>query len=330
MVPTQISRLSRWLLSVSTSVFLVSSSLHASDPQPKSSVDHNLKTAESRSSRASDGDPSITQPLSPTALNVFNFGPHLFKVQYPPGVSFSGVEMTVDAVSITRSEFSQRVSNTSFAKSLCVVYSGESGDCIDYQVTCSNTAADPIACPKAPSPYISVDTSFDTQQSIVNPGFLTTPIGLNEWKNILQAFYLVKVDPTSHGRTKGFSEFVVVSQGATNQQGLGNLSLNAPFRSTDPRSFPPGSEIPVSFRLTSVGNPSQPVTDALAGLSIVRVANSSGEPVTEAWFHQSNAFVYQGGSYQYSLQAQKYPAGTYMLAIYGDAFASQQVSFTIE
>jgi hypothetical protein len=329
MVPTQISPLSRWLLSVSTSFFLVSSSLHASDPKPKASVDHNPKTAESQSSRAPDGDPSITQPLSPTALNVFNFGPHKFKVQYPPGVSFSGIEMTVDAVSITQSEFSERVANSSFAKSLCVVYT-EEGACIDYQVTCSNSASQPVACPGAPSPYISVDTSFDTEQSIINPGLLTTPIGLNEWENVMMAYYQTRIDPTAHGRTKGFSEFVAVSRGALNSQGLGKLTFNAPLRSTDPRSFPAGSVIPVSFHLTSVAHPGEPVTDSNASLSVLMVANGSEKPVSKAIFHQTYAFVYQNGSYQYPLEAQKYAAGTYILTVYGDAFAAQEVSFQIQ
>jgi hypothetical protein len=328
MVPARISRLSRWLLSVSTSVFLVSSSLRASDPQPRASVDHNPKTAESQSSRASNGDPSITEPLSPTVLNIFNFGPHIFKVQYPPGVSFSGVDMTVDAISITQSEFRGRVSNTSFANSLCVVYT-EEGACIDYQVTCSNSSGQPLTCPGAPSPYISVDTSFDTEQSIINPGLLTTPIGLNEWENALVTYYQMRIDPTAHGRTKGFSEFVAVSQGASNSQGLGNLTFNAPLRSTDPRTFPAGSVIPVSFNLVSVAHPGK-VTDASASLSVLMVANGSGKTVSKAIFHQSNAFVYENGSYQFPLQAQKYAAGKYILTVYGNAFAAQEVSFQIQ
>ena len=45
---------------------------------------------------------SISQPLSPTAPNTFNFGPHNFTVQYPAGTSFSGVSMTVAAAQATQ------------------------------------------------------------------------------------------------------------------------------------------------------------------------------------------------------------------------------------
>lgn len=276
------------------------------------------------------GSRSITQPLSPTSLNVFNFGPHSFKVQYPAGSSFSGIDMTVDTVPLTQSAFSQRVFGTQFSKAVCDVYLSEGGNCIDYQVTCSNVEHRPVPCPSVINAYIAVETSFNSNQSIVNPGFLTTPIGENSWSNILTAFYLMRIDPTARGHTKGFSEFVSVVLGASNQEGLGEFSFDAPLRNQDPRAFPPETSIPVSFTLTSIAHSGQPVTDAIAGVTVLMVSNAQGHTVSERVFSEQNAFKYVSGVYEFSLPSQTFAPGTYILTVYGDAFASHATSFTIQ
>ena len=116
----------------------------------------------------------ITQPLSPTQPNNFNFGSNNYAVQYPPNTQFSGVNMTVTAVEITQAQFQKRVAGTKFANASCIVYGGGAGNCIDDQVTCSDNAGNPITCPAEPDPTIEVQTSFTTSQAIVNPGYLTT------------------------------------------------------------------------------------------------------------------------------------------------------------
>jgi YVTN family beta-propeller protein len=269
----------------------------------------------------------ITQPLSPTQPNTFNFGTNNFVVQYPPGTSFSGVNMTVEAVEITQQQFDQRVAGTTFAHATCIVYAGAGGNCVDYEVTCSNTSGSPIACPSETSPTIAVQTTFTTLQSIVNPGFLTTPIGENEWTNIFTGF----TDPSIKGRTKGFSEFVAVSLGPSNAQGLGILSLQKPLRSTDPRVFGSGVEIPVKFQLVTTANDSQTITDAVANLSVEMVANATGQAESTVVFTLQDAFQYRPqAGYSYPLSTAGYPAGTYVLTVYGDAFAAQSVQFTVD
>jgi YVTN family beta-propeller protein len=269
----------------------------------------------------------VTQPLSPTQPNVFNFGTNNFVVQYPAGSNFSGVNMTVDAVQITQGQFSQRVAGTQFANAACIVYSGAGGNCVDYEVTCSNASTgDPVTCPSEPTPTIAIQTSFATTQSIVNPGFLTTPIGQNNWTNIFTGFS----DPTVRARTKGFSEFVAVDLGATNAQGPGSLTFEAPLRAADPRSFGSGVTIPVTFQLTSLTNPSVPVTDAVANLTLEMVSNASGQSQSTIVLALMNAFKYQSGTgYAYSLNTTGLAPGTYLLTVYGNAFAAQHVQFTI-
>jgi YVTN family beta-propeller protein len=268
---------------------------------------------------------TLTQPLSPTAPNTFNFGTNSFVVQYPPGTSFSGVNMTVEEVEITQQQFDARVAGTQFANATCIVYSGAGGNCVDYEVTCSNTAGTQITCPSESTPSIAVQTSFTTLQGIVNPGFLTTPIGENDWTNIFTGFS----DPTIKGRTKGFSEFVAVDLGASNTQGLGTLAFLAPLQPTNPRAFTGGTTIPVSFQLASVSKPGQFITDAAANLTVEMVANAAGQAQSTVVLALTNPFHLATGTYSYSLNTTGYAPGVYVLSVYGNAFAAQEVQFTI-
>jgi YVTN family beta-propeller protein len=268
---------------------------------------------------------AITQPLSPTLPNVYNFGTNNFTVQYPPGTSFSNVNMTVTEVELTQAQFRQRVAGTQFAGATCLVYAGAGGNCVDDQVTCSQGGS-PITCPSEATPSIAVQTAFSTSQAIINPGYLTTPIGENEWQNIFTGFS----DPIVKGRTAGFSEFVAVNLGATNPQGAGVMAFLAPLLPTEPRVFGAGAGIPVTFQLTSIANPANPITDAVADLTIVMVSNASGTPESTVVLALDNAFTYRSGiGYVYDVNTTGYAPGQYVLTVYGDAFAAQQVQFTI-
>jgi len=264
----------------------------------------------------------ITQPLSPTQPNNFNFGSNNYAVQYPPNTQFSGVNMTITAVEITQAQFQQRVAGTRFANASCIVYGGGAGNCIDDQVTCSDNNGNPITCPAEPDPTIGVQTSFTTSQTIINPGYLTTPIGQNQWQDIFSGFS----DPTVKGKTQGFSEFIAVDLGATNPQGAAHFHL---IRPTLPRNYEHGQLIPIIFRLTSVVT-GKPVTDAKAGLSVVMIADAKGHPTQTVIFARNTAFRKIGlGKYEHNLYARKYAPGTYQVTIYGDAFPAFQGQFKI-
>lgn len=264
----------------------------------------------------------ITQPLSPTQSNVFNFGTSNFVVQYPAGTSFSGVNMTATDVEMTQSQFQQRVAGTQFANATCIVYSGTGGNCTDYQVTCSNSQGGQITCPGEPQPTIAVQTGFTTVQPITNPGYLTTPIGLNEWQNIFTGFS----DPTVKGKTKGFSEFVAVDLGATNSQGLAKFAILSPQL---PKGFCHGEPIPISIQLTSVAT-GGPITDAQANISVLMIADVNGNPTQQTVLSKTNAFRQTTpGVYRYEVGTTNYAAGTYMITIYGNAFPAYQGQFEI-
>ncbi|MFY9980818.1 MAG: choice-of-anchor tandem repeat GloVer-containing protein [Candidatus Sulfotelmatobacter sp.] len=258
----------------------------------------------------------ITQPLNPTQQNTFNFGANSYAVQYPPDTQFAGVNMTVTAVEMTQAQFQQRVAGTAFANASCIVYAGAAGNCIDDEVTCSDNSGNPISCPGESQPTIAVQTNFSASQQIINPGYLTTPIGQNTWQNIFSGYS----DPTIRGKTQGFSEFVAVDLGATNKQGAAHVAMLTPKL---PKKYQHGESIPIEFQLISVAN-GQPVTDAEGGLCVVLVADQ------KVIFAETNAFKNEGlGRYKYDLDTTKYPPGTYTLTIYGNAFAALQGQFEI-
>jgi YVTN family beta-propeller protein/uncharacterized repeat protein (TIGR03803 family) len=264
----------------------------------------------------------ITVPLSPTEPNVFNFGTHNQTVQYPPGTNFTNVHMTTVAVEMTQAQFQQRVAGTQFASASCLVYSGTGGNCVDYQVTCQNNSGNQITCPGEAEPTIAVQTGFTTSQTITNPGYLTTPIGQNEWQNIFTSYG----DPTVKGKTKGFSEFVAVDLGATNAQGLANFKILYP---QFPKAFNRGRIIYMGIRLTSVANGSL-ITDAEASISVVMIADANGNPTQKVVFSGTNVFrQYSPGIYDFALGAIKYAPGTYSVTIYGNAFPAYQGQFQI-
>ena len=268
----------------------------------------------------------ITQPLSPTQPNVFNFGTNNYQVQYPPGTQFSGVYMTVTSVEITQAQFQQRVAGTPFANSTCIVYAGAGGNCVDDQVTCSNSPSGTpiITCPSEAQPSIDVQTDFTTQQAIINPGYLTTPIGQNLWQNIFTGYS----DPKIKGQTSGFSEFVAVDLGATNPQGLAQFEIIDPQL---PRDIVYGHEnIPVVIRLTSVANGSA-ITDAQVSISVVMIADAHGNPTQQVVLSEINAFRQTGprGYYRFNLDTSNYALGTYNMTIYGNAFPAYQGQFKI-
>jgi hypothetical protein len=275
-------------------------------------------------------DQSITQPLSPTGVNIFNFGSHSFKVTYPAGTSFSGIKMTVVARQIPPDQFSQRVAGTSFSNAICIPYTGTGDNCVIYQASCTNTANNAVTCPTTGQTNISVLTSYDTAQPIVNPGFLHAPTGTKQWTNIFTEFFLQRVDPSTGGETNGFSDFVAVDLGGEGpNQALSVFSgFLPPLSPADSRVFSFGGNVPVRFRLTN--RLGQAVTNCKARISVMsQGASFPVQPINP--FGIGDAFVYAAGpnEYAYDLDVRSYPRGTYTLTVYSACFPAAQVTFTV-
>jgi Dockerin type I domain len=59
------------------------------------------------------------------------------------------------------------------------------------------------------------------------------------------------------------------------------------------------------------------------------VSDANGNPTSNVVFHQNSAFNYGGNGYTFSLSTMGFAPGVYNLTVYGDAFAAQQVQFTL-
>jgi YVTN family beta-propeller protein len=272
---------------------------------------------------------TLTQPLSPTQSNNFNFGTNNYRTSYPPGTQFSGMYMTVTAVPITQAQFHQRVAGIQqFAGATCIVSAGAGGDCVDHVVTCSNDpSGNPIVdCPLPAGGTIDVETDFATGQSIVNPGYLTATVGQNNWQNIFSGIFQEGPRTKVSGKTAGFSEFVAVSLGVQSPQGQARFELLSP---QFPKTFPAGLDVPIEIGLKSVVD-GGPITGASVNISLVMTADANGNPTQNVVLLKNAIFKQsQPGVYQYSIKAAKYALGTYSLTIYGDMFPAYSGRFLV-
>jgi hypothetical protein len=61
------------------------------------------------------------------------------------------------------------------------------------------------------------------------------------------------------------------------------------------------------------------------------VSNATGTPESTVVLARNNAFTYRSGvGYTYQVNTDGYAPGQYVLTVYGNAFAAQQVQFTIK
>jgi hypothetical protein len=139
----------------------------------------------------------------------------------------------------------------------------------------------------------------------------------------------VGVDPTIHGHTKQYNDFVVAFTAALPSPPL-TLTFQAPLGTGSP-SFQQGTTIPVAFSLkqgTTV------ITNAVTAPNAVSIglANASGARLPALGPDGSPAaFTFNTGSQQYvlSLATQALPPGVYTLFINSNLFVQQSTAFTI-
>jgi hypothetical protein len=156
------------------------------------------------------------QPLNATdgapAQLTYDFGPFNYLLDYIGNPAYAGRSLRVTSLDTTQLEYQQRVAGTAYEGTTCTAFGGTGGYCEVFRVTCENSSGNTVECPPNPNPY-TVTINWNSQTTITNPGFLKTPLGTNDWENILVFFSQKRLDPdpTGVGRTKGsFSDFVFV------------------------------------------------------------------------------------------------------------------------
>jgi hypothetical protein len=164
---------------------------------------------------------SITQTLTPNTQQPvatnYVFGSYNHKVQYTGANSGDGV--TVTAIPVDQTTFHDtRLAGTPFTNAQCVIYDGTGGLCVEFEVTCTQTAGTDCS-----TLNYDLFNNFNTSQTITGAGVLKAPIGTNNWANIIETFTQTRNDPGTHSGSKGFSDFILV-QNATAPPSITNVS----------------------------------------------------------------------------------------------------------
>jgi hypothetical protein len=158
---------------------------------------------------------TITQTLTPGPGQ--NFTNYVFG-SYNHKYGYSGAQAG-DQVSVTAMPSAPAVVNPILASfnpgTSCIPYDGTGGECVVFQVTCTQqTGSD---CTDLP--YDLYESYNTTTQNITNPCLLKTevysPPSPSTWINIETAFSQTRFDPTSSGKSKGFSYFVAAQNCGT-------------------------------------------------------------------------------------------------------------------
>ncbi len=117
------------------------------------------------------------QPLSPPGQpTMFPFGAHTYAVTYPVGgPDTSQIDMVVTANTITPALFSQLISGTAFAGSVCQIYDETGGNCIVYSTSCVTHGTNTIVeCPATTDPanLIALKSAYNNTIQPTSPGFI--------------------------------------------------------------------------------------------------------------------------------------------------------------
>ncbi len=117
------------------------------------------------------------QPLNPPGTpTTFPFGSHVYAVTYPVGgPSTSEIDMVVTANTITPTLFSQLISGSAFAGSVCQVYDETGGNCIVYSTSCVTHGTNTVVqCPASTDPgnLIDLKSAYNNTVQPISPGFL--------------------------------------------------------------------------------------------------------------------------------------------------------------
>jgi legume-like lectin family protein len=174
---------------------------------------------------------TITQTLIPGPGQHFTnyvFGSYNHKYGY------SGAQAgdTVSVTAIPSSPSTVNPTLASFAPNAsCIVYDGTGGDCVVFQVSCSQQTGND--CTNLP---YTLFESYNTNQNINYPCLLKTeaynPPQPSVWTNIETAFSQTRFDPTSSGGSRGFSYFVAAQNCESPASRLNGWNCNGVYTGT--------------------------------------------------------------------------------------------------
>ncbi len=212
---------------------------------------------------------SSSAQLNPAGgTNLYSFGTYNYKVTYPAN---GGGTVTVTPIVITPAAFSQQIAgDPNFSTAQCIPYANTTpnNQCRIFQVTCTGSDSTCLNL------TYDVFTSYDVDPTTIinNPGFLKQPGCTGPYTNIFTSFTQTRTDPTTGGRTTGFSCFVAVNFPfeVTGSCGgdVGHQVLQ-PVNADGSSVFKQGSTVPVKFRVCTQ-NSSAPIGPTTTNPTVVQ------------------------------------------------------------
>jgi hypothetical protein len=146
---------------------------------------------------------TITQGLIPGPGDHFTnfvFGSYNQKFEYTN--ANNGDQVSVTAVPSSPASVNTLIDH-SFPNAQCVTYNGTGGQCVIFQVMCSQTTGSD--CTTLPN---TVYLNYNTSQQVTTPCLLKSEDLGATWVNIFTGFSELRFDPVTSGRGNGFSWFV--------------------------------------------------------------------------------------------------------------------------
>ncbi|MGH9499080.1 MAG: choice-of-anchor D domain-containing protein [Terriglobales bacterium] len=140
-------------------------------------------------------------PPDQQAQTNYLFGSYNHKLQYEN--ANSGDNVNVTAIPIDPTTFHDtRLSGTPFSGAQCVPYGGAGGNCVLFEVTCTQTTGSDCT-----------DLNYDLFNNFDGPLIsgacvLKATIGQNNWQNIIETFTQGRDDGGGKSGSKGFSDFI--------------------------------------------------------------------------------------------------------------------------
>lgn len=142
-----------------------------------------------------------TSPPGQTVQTNYLFGSYNHKLQYSG--SNDGDNVTVTAIPIDPITFHDtRLSGTPFSGAACVPYGGAGGNCVLFEVVCTQTGGNDCT-----DLNYTLFNNFDGP-IISGACVLKAPIGTNNWQNIIETFTQGSDDGGGKSGSKGFSDFI--------------------------------------------------------------------------------------------------------------------------
>ncbi|HKS97278.1 MAG TPA: hypothetical protein VJV74_14230 [Terriglobia bacterium] len=294
--------------------------------------------------------PVLGEPLNPAGgTNIYTFGSTKIKFVYPPDSSFAGETLFVFAVPTNQDALTAQTNGGAFEGAQIIVFDGTGGNDLTFVTYCETSTGNPCPGPTAALTY-HVLVSYDAVPPGAipsNPIFLKKPDDAPIYDsspplpagngNILDNFYIMRIDPTGSGTTscrsgsRCFHDFILANL-PPDPNGPVAATFNGflpPLAPGNRRVFNCGDTVPVRFTLRGLSSAFDP-KQVVARISVER--GSTPKATHNANSQQGpggNLFLLLAGTFQYDLSLGGYPPGNYTIIVTSNSFPTQTVTFSV-